>query len=137
MSAPPSAPSSGLVPAQDLFSSASAAVADVVVLSFCAQWCGTCREFRPVLEAISAAHPEIAFGWLDIEDDAEFADEVDVEDFPTLAIIRGGVPLYFGATLPLDGVVRSLLRAAVASTQPQVAAPDGLARLAARLHPQR
>lgn len=136
MSAPPSTPPSGLIPAQILFSSTSAVAAEVVVLSFCAQWCGTCREFRPILEAISTAHPGITFGWVDIEDDAELADEVDVEDFPTLAIIRDGVPLYFGTTLPLDGVVRSLLRATLTGG-PQVAAPDGVARLAARLQPQR
>lgn len=104
-----------------------------VVLALCAEWCGTCRSFRPVLEQLAAHHPQIAFAWLDIEDDAALAGDLDVETFPTLAIFRAGVPLYFGPTLPLEDVVAKLIRSAVGAPGPLAAIPDELGELTAQL----
>jgi thiol-disulfide isomerase/thioredoxin len=55
------------------------------VVCLCAEWCGTCRDYRPLLEQVARAHPQFRFGWVDIEDHAEIADAFDVETFPTLA----------------------------------------------------
>jgi thioredoxin reductase (NADPH) len=81
----------------------------LVVIAFCAEWCGTCREFRPVLERIAAAHPDMLFAWADIEDDADIVGDIDVDNFPTLAIFRDGRPLHFGVSLPLERVVTRLI----------------------------
>ena len=89
-----------------------------VVIALCAEWCGTCRTFRPMLEQLAAEHPHIAFSWLDIEDEADLANELDVETFPTLAIFRDGAPLYFGPSLPMADVVAKLVRAAEAACGP-------------------
>lgn len=109
----------------------------LAVVVFCAEWCGTCREFRPVLERLSAAHPQIAFSWVDIEDDAELAGDVEVESFPTLAILRAGQPLYFGVSLPLENVVAPLLRVAASATRPLSAVPDAVVAFAERLRAQK
>lgn len=103
------------------------------VIAFCAQWCGTCREFQPIVDALAACHPEARFTWLDIEDDAELVDDVDIENFPTLAIFRDGLPVYFGTTLPLEKVVAQLLRAAGDSNVPLSPVPDAVIELHARL----
>lgn len=105
-----------------------------VVLVFCAEWCGTCRSFRPVLEKLVAAHPQMDFAWLDIEDDTGLAGDIEVESFPTVAILRGGQPLYFGATLPLEDVVARLIRSALSTDGPLVEVPEELSALAARIH---
>ena len=47
--------------------------------------------------------------WLDIEDDSAIAGDIDVENFPSLAVYRGGVPVFFGVTEPQHGVVERLI----------------------------
>jgi thioredoxin reductase (NADPH) len=83
----------------------------LVVVSFCAAWCETCNEFRAGYERLANARPHAAFVWVDIEDDAEWAGDVDVENFPTLAVYRGSVPLHFGVSLPHESVVGRLIDA--------------------------
>jgi thioredoxin reductase (NADPH) len=85
------------------------ASSQVRVAVLCAAWCRTCGEFRPLLDALAAARPALRFLWIDIEDDAALCDDLDVDDFPTLAIVRGDVPLFFGAALPVADVVGRLV----------------------------
>jgi thioredoxin reductase (NADPH) len=81
----------------------------VVVVVLCAAWCDTCTEFRTAFERIAAAHPEAICVWLDIEDDAAICGDIDVENFPTLAIYRGATLLHYGISLPQEGAVARLL----------------------------
>lgn len=95
-----------------------------VVVAFCAEWCGTCREFRPVLDRLSVAHEALGFLWVDIEDDAAVAGDIEIESFPSLLILREGRPLYFGSSLPLEEVVDRLIRSALSSPTPLSPAPE-------------
>jgi len=81
----------------------------LVVVSLCADWCDTCKEFRGAFEAIASARPSITFVWLDIEDDSAVAGDIDVENFPTLAIYRGDSVMHFGVSLPQEGTVARLV----------------------------
>jgi len=85
---------------RDALARAFAGDARLVVVSMCAAWCDTCNEFRVAYERIARSRPECAFVWLDIEDDAAIAGDIDVENFPTLAVFRNGLPTYFGVSLP-------------------------------------
>ncbi|MGL1834354.1 thioredoxin family protein [Rhodocyclaceae bacterium SMB388] len=96
----------------------------VLTIALCAEWCGTCREFRTVLEGLAATYPEIAFCWIDIEDDAEIVGNLEMESFPALLLVRDGVPLYFGTTLPTETAVVPLLRTVSRSAAPLSAIPD-------------
>jgi thioredoxin reductase (NADPH) len=96
--------------------------AAVVVL--CAAWCDTCTEFRGTLERIASARPETLFIWLDIEDDAEICGDIDVENFPTLAIYRGGALLHYGVSLPQEGTVARLVDEAHVRGNPVGDAPE-------------
>ncbi len=64
------------------------------VICLCAAWCGTCGIYRPLFDELARAHPDVRFEWVDIEDDAEIAGDLDVETFPTLLIADSdrGVP---------------------------------------------
>lgn len=76
---------------------------DLLVICLCAEWCGTCREYRPGFEGLAVEFPEIRFRWLDIEDHADEMGDLDVENFPTLLIFRGDFVLFYGTMLPHVG----------------------------------
>jgi len=103
------------------------AAATAVVL--CAEWCDVCRTLRPALDHLAAGHPDIRFIWLDIEDDAELVGDVDVENFPTLAIFRGDRPVFFGVCLPQQAVIARLVTAMAEGTPVAAPVPDAIAAL--------
>ena len=69
-------------------------------MCLCAEWCGTCRDYRPLLEQVARAHPQFRFAWVDIEDHADIADAFDVETFPTLLIAGADGTRFLGPLLP-------------------------------------
>src|SRR5437762_10904706 len=101
----------------------------LVVVSLCADWCDTCKEFRGAFETIANARPSVAFVWLDIEDDSAVAGDIDVENFPTLAIYRGDTVLHFGVSLPHGRTVARLVDEMDARTSTAISAPDEVREL--------
>jgi thiol-disulfide isomerase/thioredoxin len=91
------------------FSSSAAAGAPIWVVCLCAEWCSTCREYRPVFERLARDHLQFNFAWVDIEDHAELADDFDVETFPTLLIAGGGGTHFLGPLLPRAEALSRLL----------------------------
>ncbi|TMG94337.1 MAG: thioredoxin family protein [Betaproteobacteria bacterium] len=105
----------------------------LVVVSLCADWCDTCKEFRGAFEAIANARPNITFVWLDIEDDSAVAGDIDVENFPTLAIYRGDSVMHFGVSLPQEGTVARLVDEMAERTTAVSSAPEEVRELPALL----
>jgi thioredoxin len=105
----------------------------VVVVALCAAWCDTCNQFRAALERIADARREMAFVWVDIEDDSEVCGDVDVENFPTLAVYRGTTPIHFGVSLPHEATVARLVDALKARPVPLAGAPDAVVALPAAM----
>ena len=111
------------------------AVADasrLTVVSFCAAWCDTCNEFRLAYERLAAARADVTFVWLDIEDDAALAGDVDVENFPTLAVYRGAEPLHFGVSLPQATTIGRLIDALATRSGTLHGAPAAVRSLPSR-----
>ena len=82
---------------------------DIVCL--CADWCGTCREYAQVFEALQQALPTHRYRWIDIEDEADALGDIDVETFPTLVIGgRDGAVRFAGPVLPQPGQIARLLQ---------------------------
>jgi thioredoxin len=104
----------------------------IVVVALCAAWCDTCNQFRVAYEELAERRAGVTFVWLDIEDDAGIVGDIDVENFPTLAIYRGGVPLHFGVSLPHASSIDRLIDALAASTG-IAAAPQAVHDLARTL----
>lgn len=75
----------------------------------CADWCGTCRDYRALFEALAQAHTGVRFVWVDIEDEADVAGDLDVETFPTLLIADGQTARFLGPLLPQAAVLSRLL----------------------------
>ena len=101
----------------------------LVVVALCAAWCDTCNEFRVSFERIAEARPHIVFVWLDIEDDSDVCGDIDVENFPTLAIYRGDALLHFGISLPQQSTVVRLVDEMTNRTAGASAAPDAVVDL--------
>lgn len=80
-----------------------------LVACLCAAWCGTCRDYRPVFDALPARFPQARFLWIDVEDDADWLGDLDVENFPTLVVQHGEGVLFCGVLLPQPGIVERLL----------------------------
>lgn len=81
----------------------------LLVICLCAEWCGTCRDYRPGFDALAAEFPDARFRWLDIEDNADEMGDLDIENFPTLLIFHGQSVLFFGTMLPhLEHLRRTL-----------------------------
>ena len=82
---------------------------EFLVVGLCAAWCDTCSEFRKAFESLASAHRDRVFVWLDVEDDADLAGDIEVENFPTIAIFQRDRLLHFGVSLPQRGLVKRLL----------------------------
>ena len=89
---------------------------EFLVACLCAEWCGTCREYRDGFFTLAQSFPQMGFTWIDVEDHAEQAGDIDVENFPTLLIERGDVVLFLGTMLPEHRLLRRLLETFLAQT---------------------
>jgi thioredoxin 1 len=102
------------------------------VICLCAEWCGVCREWREAFTQAAAAHPELRFAWVDVEDEADAMGDVDIETFPTLLIAREGKPMFYGPVLP-SGTQFTRLIASLQDTQSATAVSGEAAPLLERL----
>ncbi len=64
---------------------------ETMVICLCADWCGTCRDYRTMLADEAPRHAGTAFAWVDVEDDDELLGDLDIETFPTLLVTVKGV----------------------------------------------
>ncbi len=75
----------------------------------CAEWCGTCRDYRALFAEAQRTHPQLRFAWVDVEDHADLADEFDVETFPTLLLAGPQGVHFLGPMLPHAGTLARML----------------------------
>lgn len=84
--------------------------APLTVACLCADWCGACREYRPMFDALAVKFPQLRFLWVDVEDEADLIDPIEVENFPTILISNDATPLFFGTVLPHIETLERLLQ---------------------------
>jgi thioredoxin 1 len=90
------------------------------VACLCAQWCGTCRDYRSVFDqALSGIdHHLLRKAWVDVEDHADALGNLDIENFPTLLIARGDEVLFFGTVMPHAATLARMVRSALDGSLP-------------------
>lgn len=105
----------------------------LLVACLCADWCGACREYRPLFDGLQAKFPEARFVWVDVEDEADLIDPIEVENFPTILIAVGSQPRFFGTVLPHIETLKRLIQAKLAADGQAAVKDPAVVKLVANL----
>ena len=99
----------------------------LLVACLCAQWCGTCRDYRPLFDQLQAEFADAKFVWIDIEDEADLVDPVEVDNFPTLLVVADGQARFFGTLTPHIDTLRRILQTQLSAERAPSVAPEAQA----------
>ncbi len=59
---------------------------DKSILYFTATWCPPCKMIKPIYENMAKENPEVAFGKVDVDDNAEAAAKYEISGVPTFIL---------------------------------------------------
>ena len=104
-----------------------------MVACLCADWCGACREYKPLFDALAVKFPQARFVWVDVEDEADLIDPIEVENFPTILIASDAKPLFFGTVLPHAETLQRLIKDRLSTEFHATISDAAVAKLAANL----
>ena len=81
------------------------------LLYFTATWCPPCKQIKPIYEQMAKDHPTVAFGKVDVDDNADAAVEYEISAVPTFVALHSeeAVARFSGAdSNQLTAVVKAL-----------------------------
>ena len=90
----------------------------ILVACLCADWCGTCKDYRAPFLQLQIEFPNTRFVWVDVEDQSDLVDPIEVDNFPTLLIASQGEPVFFGTVTPHLDTLRRLIQNHQTTTAP-------------------
>ena len=66
----------------------------IALVDFWASWCGPCKAFAPVFEAVATDNPDLKFAKVDTEAEQQLAGALGIRSIPTLMIFRDGIQVF-------------------------------------------
>lgn len=80
----------------------------MTLILFCADWCSSCREFKPIFDAFN--YLGLSRHWVDIENEDQLMPGIEVENLPSIFVLSNDkLSWYFGAIRPSSLFLEKIL----------------------------
>jgi len=77
----------------------------LLVLDFSAEWCGPCKQMKPIFENLKSSYSNVEFHVIDVDDDTRstIIEKFNIKSIPTIIFYKDGLN-----QLVLNGVVTNI-----------------------------
>lgn len=82
---------------------------DIVIVDFWAPWCGPCKSFAPIYEAVSEKHDDVVFAKINTEEQQELAGSFQIRSIPTLMIFREQIVIFSQAGMLPESALEEII----------------------------